>query len=75
MAQYKNRFYDAYPAPKGTEFDLQSMTKSIESWAAVTADTTQKSQILEFKQLVENSCHMYNDVAIKAIEQSISTYK
>ena len=75
VAQYKNRFYDAYPAPKGTEFDLQSEIKSLDTWANTTANTTQKAQILEFKQLVENSCHMYNDVAIKAIEQSIRTYK
>lgn len=75
VAQYKNRFYDAYPAPKGTEFDLQNEIKFLDTWANTTANTTQKAQILEFKQLVENSCHMYNDVAFKAIEQSISTYK
>ena len=75
VAQYKNRFYDAYPSPKGVEYNMQDLIKVIDNWINTSTNPTQKTQFLEFKQLAENSCSMYNDVAIKAIEQSISTYK
>ena len=34
-----------------------------------------KTQILEFKKLVENSCSLYNEVAMNAIQQNFESNK
>ena len=70
VAQYKNRFYDAYPSPKGVEFNMQDLIKSIDNEVNASTNATQKAQLLELKQLLESSCNFYNEVAIKAINQS-----
>lgn len=75
VAQYKNRFYDAYLSPKGVEYNMQDLIKVIDNWINTSTNPTQKTQFLEFKQLAENSCSMYNDVALNAIKQSFAANK
>lgn len=75
VAQYKNRLYDAYLYQKGVEFDLQALIKSVDVLANAATNATEKTQILEFKKLVENSCSLYNEVAMNAIQQNFESNK
>ncbi|RKG31051.1 hypothetical protein [Acinetobacter tianfuensis] len=75
IAQYKNRFYDAYLAPKGVEYDIQSFLTEFDTWANQAPTAAEKNQFLELKTLAQNSCTMYNDVAINAIKQNFANYK